>query len=57
MYLTCYDLSSIDDYQNNGVRFVYRDHGNKWSNDVEPEYVAMDESGDKAYVCLQVSVI
>jgi len=43
----------IDSYYPSGVRFVNRYNGNQFSNDVEPEYVALDEAGEKAYICLQ----
>ncbi|XP_059168848.1 uncharacterized protein LOC131950653 isoform X2 [Physella acuta] len=36
-----------------GIRFVYRENNNTFSADVEPEYVAIDETGNKAYVVLQ----
>ncbi|CAL1535254.1 unnamed protein product [Lymnaea stagnalis] len=36
-----------------GVRFVYRENNNTFSADVEPEFIAFDDSGLKAYVVLQ----
>jgi len=37
-----------------GVRFVTSGfNNNSFSNDVEPEYVALDEEAGRAYVCLQ----
>ncbi|XP_033748424.1 mesenchyme-specific cell surface glycoprotein-like [Pecten maximus] len=35
-----------------GVRFVYRDN-NKFSNDLEPEYIAFNNDESIAYICLQ----
>jgi len=37
-----------------GLRFVYRENDNKFSNDVEPEYITYNKNETKAYVCLQV---
>ncbi|RUS69579.1 hypothetical protein EGW08_022663 [Elysia chlorotica] len=36
-----------------GLRFVYPGNGNQLSNDLEPEYIAVDEVENKAYVVLQ----
>ena len=37
-----------------GVRHVYRENNNPFSNDVEPEYIALNGDETKAYVVLQV---
>ncbi|XP_012936330.1 mesenchyme-specific cell surface glycoprotein [Aplysia californica] len=42
----------FDTLEPSGVRFVYRDN-NSFSNDVEPEFVTLDEKSHTAYVCLQ----
>lgn len=36
-----------------GVRFVYKEQNNKFSQDLEPEYVAFSKDETKAYICLQ----
>lgn len=36
-----------------GVRYVYSENGNQFSQDLEPEYLAVDENAKKAYVILQ----
>ena len=40
--------------ESRGLRFVYRENDNKFSNDVEPEYITYNKNETKAYVCLQV---
>ena len=47
-------MCSFDALETSGVRFVYRGDGNKFSNDVEPEYIAFNKEETLAYVCLQV---
>ena len=49
-----FHLDRYDELKPTGVRFVYRANNNRLSNDLEPEYVAVDEENNKAYVCLQV---
>lgn len=41
------------DMKPSGVRFVYTGNNNKLSNDLEPEYIVVDEETNKAYVILQ----
>ena len=37
-----------------GVRFVYTLNNNTFSNDIEPEYIVLDEAANKVYAVLQV---
>ncbi|XP_046549457.1 mesenchyme-specific cell surface glycoprotein-like [Haliotis rubra] len=39
--------------EQSGVRHVYRENNNPFSNDVEPEYVAINADDTKAYIMLQ----
>ncbi|GFN86385.1 mesenchyme-specific cell surface glycoprotein [Plakobranchus ocellatus] len=51
------DLNAYNDRYDSlkatGVRFVYTGNGNKFSNDLEPEYITIDESSNKAYAVFQ----
>lgn len=37
-----------------GVRFIYKEQNNKFSQDLEPEYISFSKDERKAYICLQV---
>lgn len=39
-----------------GVRFIYKEQNNKFSQDLEPEYVTFSKDEKKAYICLQVRI-
>ncbi|XP_046549458.1 mesenchyme-specific cell surface glycoprotein-like [Haliotis rubra] len=39
--------------EQSGVRHVYRENNNPFSNDVEPEYIAINADDTKAYIMLQ----
>ncbi|XP_067650977.1 mesenchyme-specific cell surface glycoprotein-like [Haliotis asinina] len=39
--------------EESGVRHVYRENNNPFSNDVEPEYIAINADDTKAYIMLQ----
>ncbi|XP_067651558.1 mesenchyme-specific cell surface glycoprotein-like isoform X2 [Haliotis asinina] len=43
----------VADLRSSGVRHVYQENNNPFSNDVEPEYVALNADGTMAYVVLQ----
>ncbi|XP_041376857.1 mesenchyme-specific cell surface glycoprotein-like [Gigantopelta aegis] len=43
----------VADLEKTGVRFVYRENNNSFSNDVEPEYLAINKDSTMAYVGLQ----
>ncbi|XP_041375490.1 mesenchyme-specific cell surface glycoprotein-like isoform X2 [Gigantopelta aegis] len=43
----------VADLEKTGVRFVYRENNNSFSNDVEPEYLAINKDSTTAYVGLQ----
>ena len=55
----CAFLARWADYVSRGVRWVWRGEGaginNTFSQDLEPEYVTLDDAETKAYVALQVS--
>eukprot|EP00105_Crassostrea_gigas_P018589 XP_011436760.1 PREDICTED: mesenchyme-specific cell surface glycoprotein [Crassostrea gigas] len=36
-----------------GVRFIYKEQNNKFSQDLEPEYISFSKDERKAYICLQ----
>ena len=44
----------LGDLLSTGVRWVYRGHNNKFSNDLEPKHVTLNVGNTKAYVGIQV---
>ena len=62
MYIHLHIFSNYDradDYISRGVRWVWRGEGagisNTFSQDLEPEYVALNKDESKAYISLQVT--
>ena len=45
---------SFEKLAQTGVRWIYRENNNKFSNDIEPEYVTLNADQTKAFVGLQV---
>ncbi|XP_061188897.1 mesenchyme-specific cell surface glycoprotein-like [Saccostrea echinata] len=42
-----------EDLSKYGVRFIYKENNNSFSQDLEPEYITYSKDEKKAYVCLQ----
>ncbi|KAK6195224.1 hypothetical protein SNE40_000696 [Patella caerulea] len=43
----------LTELEDQGVRFVYRENGNTFDRDVEPEYITYNIDETTAYICLQ----
>lgn len=42
-----------NDLSKSGVRFIYKEHNNRFSQDLEPEYITFSKDEKTAYICLQ----
>ncbi|GFR75702.1 mesenchyme-specific cell surface glycoprotein [Elysia marginata] len=53
MFVSTLHIYRYDELKPAGVRFVYTGNNSTFSQDLEPEYIAVDKDTNKAYVVLQ----